>query len=81
MRKDMLFIGLILAIFLGFLYFYPHYKEPKYDCIEDYCGWVVADYDLGDVFIIKKGCEYREIKLPACYNYSIRDTICNISSI
>lgn len=46
----------------------------KYDCPEDYKGWVVVK-GITENYTLKNGCEYKEVKFPDVYGYSTEDTV------
>jgi len=61
----------------------------KFDCKEDYCGWVVVDYIKYSSplvqeridFIIANGCKYDTVHFPAAYDYALGDTVCKVPTL
>ena len=55
--------------------------QPKFDCKEDYCGWIVVE-STEDKTIISDGYKaYKEVEFPELYQYGLGDTICKTSSV
>ena len=68
-RKSSILLGILAAALFSSC-------QPKFDCVDDYCGWIVVD-TAENKTIISDGCkEFKEVNFPALYGYTLGDTVC-----
>jgi len=75
MEKSIIMKKLLLT---SFLFAAACHQTPKYDCPENFCGYVVVEH-RDDELILKKGCNYVTVNFPYLYEnrvYKLGDTIC-----